>query len=291
MLDAFLIAGLVTAIATPVLLFAIELLKLAKGVTAKVSWTPGNSKDQNVPLIIEETGQVFVDGPGRVAGADVADANIDGPEIGVIHEIPVDVSQLVIPAFRPGTDGCRVWLRGVDVKFLHHRCEAGVVLVFFDAAERLSITFQGLARPPLADIETVFDCPENGRQVQKLSEPGNADAAEETAEDLDDAEWRLAAWAETERAVEAFDDPVRSGQEKQDISALPEFTEFDPQAEIIEVWVPGALDPALAVEVVPTRDGKHGLVLVDGRATALLQGAPTASARNIRVVPMTAIAA
>ena len=74
-------------------------------------------------------------------------------------------------------------------------------------------------------------------------------------------------------------------------AALPEFIGFDSGAEIVEVWVPSAADADMDIQVVATRDGMHGLVLVDGQPTALLQGAPNATARNIRIVPMTAQAA
>ncbi len=295
MLDAFLIAGLVTAIVTPVLLFAIEALKLVRMVVARISRTSARTKIRNLPLIIEETGQVFVDRASHDADTEpsdlIADLIIDGQELGVVHDIPADVSELVIPAFRPGTDSCRVWLRNAEVEYTHWTGAAGVVLAFYDAAERLSITFQGLECPPFADIETIFECVESGRQVRRLTEPGSTGPAKATSEDRDDAQWRLSAWAETERAVEAFDDPSQSVEEIQDSSALPEFSEFDPVAEIVEVWVPCSADADMDIRVVPTPDGMHGLVVVDGQPTALLQGAPNATVRNIRIVPMTAQAA
>ncbi len=291
MLDAFLIAGLVTAIATPVLLLAIELLKLVKVAAAGKLPKQGKSNDENAPLIIDEAGQVSVDGAASDAATAVPEPMIDKPEPGVVHDVPADVSELIIPVFRPGLDSCRVWLRSADVETRHRTCTAGVVLTFRDAAERLTITFQGLASPPFADIETIVDRPGRGRQVQRLTDPGNADPVQATPEDLDDANWQLAAWAETERAVEAFDEPVQPTNTGQDDLTLPEFAGFDPAAEFIEVWVPSALDADINVEVVPTKDGLHGLVLVEGQPAALLQGAPTASARNVRVVPTTAKAA
>ncbi len=291
MLDTLLIAGLVTAVATPVIVLIIEVLeRIGAAVTILRAPAESPTLPETLPMS-DEPRKVSSGLPADKFAGDEIDADAKASEIAVVHEIPVDVSDYVILAFQPGTDSCRVWLRGADIEFFVRTIAAGTVLEFHDVEERLTITFQGLNRLPLKDIEIVFECPDKGRQVQPLTDFGGRDLAETSGEDSADAEWRLAAWAERERAVEAFDDPMHVPANRECGPLLPNFAGFDAEAECIEIWVAGISECDLQVEVVPTQDGQHGLVLIAGRPTALLQGAADASARNVRLVPMTAKAA
>jgi hypothetical protein len=291
MLDALLIAGLVMVFAPTVLILILVVLKrIAPAVAELHPNTASSTLPETLPMADEPRNALSDISVDDVAG-NKFDADCTAPEIAVVHEIPVDVSDFVITAFQPGTDSCRVWLRGADIEFDVHAIAAGIVLEIRDAKERLTITFQGVKRLPFEDIVTVFDCPVSGRQVQPLPGSGGRESAKVSAEAIVDAEWRLAAWAEAERAVEAFDNPVHGVANGGHSHLLPTFEGFDADAEYIEVWVPNVSECDLQVEVVPARGGRHGLILIAGRPTALLQGAADASARNVRFVPMTAKAA
>ncbi|MGI9394149.1 MAG: hypothetical protein ACR2OY_05840 [Boseongicola sp.] len=75
------------------------------------------------------------------------------------------------------------------------------------------------------------------------------------------------------------------------IQMLPRFAGFDADDECIEIWVPNDLEDKVRVDVLPTRDGFHGVIMVAGRPTALLLGAPSANLRNIQLVPKSSKAA
>jgi hypothetical protein len=291
MLDALLIAGLMTAIATPALVLIIEVLKRRFAAVPNLRPHAASSSLPETLPMPEDLPKLSSDTSTNKIADDEFDADSKASENGFVHEIPVNVSDFVIPAFLPGTDRCRVSLRSPEVKFDIRAGATGTVLEFHDVQERLTITFLGLNRLPTEDIETEFVCPDRGRQVQPLPDLGVRDVAKVSAEEINDAEWRLAAWAETERAVEAFDNPVHARANEERSTLLPKFAGFDAEAECIEVWIPSVSECNFQVEVVPTQDGHHGLVLIAGRPTALLQGAPTASVRNIQFVPMTAKAA
>ncbi len=290
MWDALLMSALTLTISTPVLVLFIDYWKWL-GANDAISLQPVASPPFPVAPIQESLQMVAApDQAGTVSG-DKSDPSSSALENSISLEIPVDVSEVVISDFRPKTDNCRVWLRNPGIDFDHWASTAGAVLAFQDGSQRLTITFQGLGLPPFEDIETVFDCPDAGPQVRPLAALSGEAHANGLAEEINDAEWRIAAWAETERAVEAYNDPVPNAACKDYGLKLPRFAGFDANAECIEIWVPSDLEAKVQVEILPTHDGCDGLVLVAGRPTAILQGAPSASARNIKLVPMTSKAA
>jgi len=291
MLDAILIAGLVTAVVTPVLVLIADCMKRVTIKLAGLQPPPENTALSEAMPVPDQAKTDLADQPDSECVRRNSDTNCFVFDDGVVHDVPADVAEIVISDFRPGTDSCRVWLRSSDYKIDQWTSAAGAVLALHDAAEWLTITFQGLNCLPFENIETVIDCPRNGRQLTPLPVPSDGDSSNDHIEVHVDAEWRLAAWAETERAVEAFDDPEKFAIAEDYGRNLPTFTGFNADAECIEVWIPGATDADAPVEVLPTHDGHHGLVMVAGRPTAVLQGAPFASARNIRLVPMTSRAA
>ena len=68
------------------------------------------------------------------------------------------------------------------------------------------------------------------------------------------------------------------------------FSGFDADAECIEIFMPGAADPAgLNIAVRPSEDGRDALVLIDGHPTAILRGAPRATSRNVRLVTVAGV--
>jgi hypothetical protein len=185
----------------------------------------------------------------------------DDPPMSIVHDVPPDVSEFIIPDFRPGIDLCRVRLACPDIDFVHWRGRTSVTLEFHDGRERLRVVFYGQGRPPLEDVEVVFDHPRRGEERYLLAE--------------------LVGAAETALPGGVAVEPYSSGSE----GALTEFAAFDASAEFIEILVPpnGAAAPR-AIEVHPTLDGRDALVLIDGAPTAVLRGAPEATMRNVRLV-------
>ncbi|MGI9393607.1 MAG: hypothetical protein ACR2OY_03075 [Boseongicola sp.] len=287
MLDALLIAGLVSAIATPITVLVIDYVKsinaaVTKPISSHAKLTLPAQNSRQAALV--ETG-------AKEYLTDSSEANCDDLGGGVLHEVPADVSEIVISGFRPGADNCRVWLQSPNVEFNHWTSAAGAVVAFQDADERLTIVFHGLKCLPFNDIETIVDRPDFGRQSVPLLNHDRGLDKNVFNEDLDDEAWRLAAWAETERAVDAFDYPAHAAENDDCGPRLPEFAGFEADSDFIEIWVPCANDADVRVDVLPTYDGNHGLITVAGRPTALLHGAPSASSRNIRIVPMRSKAA
>ena len=278
-------AALTLTISTPVLVLFFDCWKWL-GAKDAISQPPVAGLTLPVTPVRENLQMVAAQ--DRAGGGQSDNSDPDGPalETCTLLEIPVDVSEVVIPDFRPRSDRCRVRLRYPDIKFDHWVSAAGAVLAFQDGPERLTITFQGLNHPPFEDIETVFECPDSGLQTRPLAGVSGKAQANELAEEINDAEWRIAAWAETERAVEAYIDAYPGSAGDDYCLMLPKFAEFDANSERIEIWVPSDCEAKVPVEILPTHDGLHGLVLVAGRPAALLQGAPTASVRNFQLVPM-----
>ena len=184
--------------------------------------------------------------------------------LGVVHEVPTEVSEFVIPDFRPGLDLCRVRLSYPDIDFVHWREDTSVKLAFFDGQERLTVVFAGLEAPPMADVAVDFEHPRRGPQSCLLSE--------------------LVDVAETELPCAA---PEAQGA---GTSGLTEFSGFDADAECIEIFMPGAADPSgLNIAVRPSEDGRDAMVLIDGHPTAILRGAPRATSRNVRLVTVAGV--
>lgn len=197
-----------------------------------------------------------------------------GDDAPVHYDVPPDVAEFIVPSFRPGHDTCGISLRYPDIDFVHWRSEAGVTLAFDDGNERLSLQFLGLERPPFADIRVSYARPGKGTQVVLMSDLIGDEETEVDAEVAADLAWIQSARTRAERASSDAAVPV----------GLPEFSDFDPAVECIEIWVPTLADARAEVVVRALPNGEDSLVLVGGRETALLRGAPDARPHNIRLV-------
>lgn len=178
----------------------------------------------------------------------------------VHHRVPSDVSEYVIPDFRPGIDSCSIELRTSAVEVIHWQGPGGTVLCVDDGREQVVIAFLGLDEPPIDDITMAYPRRGDGALVRFEARP-------------------LATSDLVSAAVVAtpFAGPSGTG-------ALAEFWGFDVASEVVEVMrCPEAAGEA-RVTVLPTPDGRDAMIIVDGQATAILRGAPSASRRNVRVV-------
>lgn len=193
----------------------------------------------------------------RIALADwLADAEADraarGADPPVVHDVPQDVAEFVIPGFRPGVDVCRIALNAPDVDFDVIVTDAGVRLLFLDGGWLLEVIFPGLGTPPIADTVII------GPDGVALDLTGLA-----------------AASAKTARGKSLL---------RQVQSDVVEFRGFDAASEMVEVWVPGDARVFPDVSIRATSDGHDGELLIDGSVAARLCGAPEAGARNVRIV-------
>lgn len=188
-------------------------------------------------------------------------ASLDGDSRPPItHRVPSDVREYVIPDFRPTVDKCSVELRTSDVEVMHWQGPGGSVLCVDDEAEQVVIVFLGLGELPFDDIAMAYprraDGPKPRFEAQTL-----------TPDDL------------AAHLVSATPFAAPSGQ-----GALAEFWAFDAESEVVEIMRAPDREGEARVTVAPTPDGRDAMVIIDGQATAILRGAPSASKRNVRVV-------
>lgn len=204
----------------------------------------------------------MADANGEYAG----EYNLSNPTQSVLHDVPPDVSEFLVPDFRPGLDACRVVLSYPDIDFVHWRDEAGVTLAFYDGEERLTLVFRDLIVPPLSDIAVEFEHPRRGKQRYLLSDLVDADETEIPPGPGD--------WPNARKAGPGSEVTLR----------LTEFAGFDATAECVEIVIPDGTGLGPKVTVEPSEDGQDALVLINGEARAILRGAPKATSRNIRLV-------
>lgn len=197
-------------------------------------------------------------GPGDPAALTdwIADADADRraslADPPVVHDVPRDAAEFVIPGFRPGIDTCRIALTDPDADFDATTSGGMARLVFLDGGSFLEVCFPGLVSPPLAD--TLVTGP--GGVTRRMT-------------DLAAASARAAGGEARLRRVDAD---------------VVEFRAFDTASEMVEIWVPEETPTTPDVMIRPTADGRDGELLIGGRRVARLCGAPDAGARNVRVV-------
>ena len=182
----------------------------------------------------------------------------------VRHLVPPDVSDFVIPEFKVGQDKCQIALTFPNIEFVYFHTALGVTLVFDDGHEQLKVTFVGVAAPPLADVLVAYDHPADGPRREALSQL----VGDEELASLE---------------VSPPETPVLLPLDE--IVAPAEFHEFDAASEYVEIWTRGS-ESHSDILVRPSPDGRDALVVVDGRLSAVLRGAPNATARNVRLVPV-----
>lgn len=187
----------------------------------------------------------------------------------VVHTVPPDVAEFLIPDFRANLDICEVDLRYPDIDFVHWRAPGMAAMMFTDGEETLTIFFEGLDVTPFAGVFVRFIHPRKGPQTYLLSDLLNVDESEITFEEaalkLDARRDVATSEAETETAPLAFHD-------------------FDTTKECIEVFVPEDRLATTAVSISSSSDGSDALVLVDGKVAAILVGAIDAGPRNVKLV-------
>ncbi|MGI9394150.1 MAG: hypothetical protein ACR2OY_05845 [Boseongicola sp.] len=181
MLDALMMTALAMTIATPVLVLGFDCWKW---IGATDAMSQPLTAGLTFPALPIREGMQMVAMQNQAGSDSGSKPNPDGlaSENSISLDIPADVSEVIITDFRPNVDSCRIWLRSSDIYFDHWAGSAGAVLAFQDGAERLTITFQGLDRPPFEDIETAIDCPDAGLRVRALADPGGEACANVLAE-------------------------------------------------------------------------------------------------------------
>ena len=187
----------------------------------------------------------------------------------VVHSVPPDVAEFLIPDFRPNLDICEVDLRYPDIDFVHWRAPGMAAMMFTDGKESLTIFFEGLDIIPFAGVFVRFVHPRKGPQTFLLSD----------LLDIDESE---IPYEEAALTLDAQRDLSRP-EDGPDAGPLA-FHDFDPAKECIEVFVPQDRLAKTAVSISSTPDGSDALVLVDGQVAAILVGVVDAGPRNIRLV-------
>lgn len=187
----------------------------------------------------------------------------------VVHSVPPDVAEFLIPGFRPNLDICEVDLRYPDIDFVHWRATGMAAMMFADGEETLTIFFEGLDVTPFAGVFVRFVHPRKGPQTYLLS-------------DLLDVDESEISYEEAALKLDARRDLAQS-QSGSDAGPMA-FHDFDTAKECIEVFVPEDRLAKTAVSISSTPDGSDALVLVDGQVAAILVGAVDAGPRNIKLV-------
>ena len=170
--------------------------------------------------------------------------------------VPVSTAPAIVDGFRPGRDRCRILVATADTVVRGERGTDGVVLRLTGAGFDRTVLFPGLDALPLDDVLLEVE----GDRASRVRLRALVDAAPAPRR---------------RRPTTQF--VVRPGQ------PLPTFDAFAPGRQKIEIGI--EKDQAPDVAVTPTRDGRDGLVLIDGRPAAILAGAPDATPDDLQFVP------
>lgn len=190
-------------------------------------------------------------------------------EDSVVHRVPADVAEFLIPDFHVGVDLCAVELAYPDIDFVHWRGNGLSGMIFFDGAETLTVLFRGLDTIPSEDIQVHFDHPRKGAQCYRLSQLLDVDECAISEKQ-----------AMERRGVTPSN--IGSGASLED--APMEFKDFDVKRECVEVFVPHERISSTVVEVEISDDGSDACVVIDGRVAAILRGAHEATESNVKLV-------
>ena len=170
----------------------------------------------------------------------------------VLHEVPRDIAEFIIPDFRPGIDRCHVALNDPDAEFDAVLDVDGVRFQFLDGGSFLEVVFPGLIDPPFEDTRIFGPGPAaHGTALSDLVAPGAGPP-----------------------------DPNRFHRVRSEIAAFQSFH----ADRVVEVWVPPGVEVLPQIDVRPSLDGADSEVVIDGRPAARLCGAPNADGANIRIV-------
>lgn len=187
----------------------------------------------------------------------------------VVHTVPRDVAEFLVPDFRANLDICEVDLRYPDIDFVHWRGPGMAAMMFTDGEETLTIFFEGLDVIPFAGVFVRFVHPRKGPQTYLLSDLLDVDESEIPYE-------QAALKLDGRRDVATVD----SGSDAAPLA----FHDFDTARECIEVFVPEDRLATTAVSISSSSDGSDAFVLVDGKVAAILVGAINAGPRNVKLV-------
>ena len=186
--------------------------------------------------------------------------------------VPLGQATTRIPGFRAGVDRCRITVGDLDTTLLIEQARGGVALVLQMASGEVVVGFPGLDRLPLPDIVVSVDQP--GAPPHDICLDGVVDAAPAAA--LETVQSDALKPRRRSRPITEF--VLRPGQ------SIPSFSSFAPGAHVIEVDVTSATDAPPKVEIRPSADGENGVLMLDGRAAAILAGAPFATPDDVRVL-------
>ncbi|QMU58072.1 MAG: hypothetical protein GKR98_07610 [Boseongicola sp.] len=195
---------------------------------------------------------------------------------GVRHVVPQDVKEFVVPNFRPTVDTCDVVLHANVVGHVRWRPDNGVILTLSDDMGTLEICFLGLDDLPADDILIRLKT----SAVPGVAHPLSALVPVSEIRHSDEANLDRA-WAasDAKEQVAKMKGPVTWDQ-----NHVAVFEEFDASTETVEILVPRKDTDGKNLEVHPTPDGRHGLVIVAGRTVAVLGNAPDATAENVHII-------
>lgn len=194
----------------------------------------------------------------------------------VVHIVPPDVAEYVIPDFRPHLDTCKVDLSYPDIDFVHWRAPGMAAMLFTEGDETLAVFFQGLDVVPFDAVFIRFDHPRKGQQCCLLSELLDVLESEITQD-------QPALPLDAERDV--------PGGHQSDDNGPRQFHNFDTARECIEVFVPEDRIATTTASISSTSEGSDAFVVVDGRVVAVLIGASDAGPHNIKLVAVDQTAA
>lgn len=186
------------------------------------------------------------------------------PGKGRAFPVSAEVRAVRIPGFRPGFDECRVRVTRAQTTLLSEMLPDGTALVLRTKGEdERVVTFPGLSMLPLGDIVLELDTSDGVRDIALA--------------DLD-AVPSPSAPTTTPRRRPITEFAVRPGD------PIPSFSAFRPGHQLIEVAMPGRIAADARIDVRPSPDGRDGILLIDGKAAAVLAGAPSATPADIRLL-------
>lgn len=268
MLTALLLAGLVTAVATPVYVMTTQV-------------------DEEDPSDLESGPDP--DGLGTVLGA---------ASKGAAYDVPAQPGQVTLADFTPGTDTLRLQVASDATEFMVLEDPSGGVSLHYDVmGQAAEIRFPGLDTLPDSDIRIVYPDAVNQAgalievdadlSVEDQVEPDDPDAAAYARWDLDEID--PAKTAEPDDRMPVVEEAIDMVHGPKGVLELPEFV---PGQNVVKLTLTTDQPPdTVSLSIATSFDGEDGLLIANGKLIAVFPGYPDAELDDLQIDVVSAKAA
>lgn len=260
MLTALLLAGLVTAVATPVYVMTTQV-------------------DEEDPSDLESS-----------RNPDGVETVLDAVTEGAAFDVPAQPGQVTLADFTPGTDTLRLHVASYATEFMVLEDPSGGVSLHYNVmGQAAEIRFPGLDTLPDSDIRIFY--PDSVKQagalievyaglsVQDMVDPGDPDADAYARWDVDQI--APVTNAEPDDRMPVVEEAIDMVHGPKGVLELPDFI---PGQHVVKLTLTTDQPPdTVSVSIATSFDGEDGLLIANGKLIAVFPGFPDAQLEDMQI--------